>query len=224
MLCDGYFPIIGISCSSCRADIRGPYRNLTAVMTPNFDVFEADESMPSVFYCTFTCHDHTLGYNFRLYIDIIYDPSLSSRDSGGDFISLDTEDLYKEDHFNITTTTISSCSHTNKSTYEIRIDLSIDQETPTLIPKCAVQHDNNLCFSYDTFIITPSTTTATTPTRSIETMHPKAATSPHTSNRTQSCISYIGAFGSGIGILGVLLVTETAAIIFLVHCMPNQEE
>lgn len=123
------------------ANVRGPYQNLAANRTPNIDTVEANESMPAVFYCTFTCQsNYTSGYNFRLYTDIIYDRSLSNRGFSRSMISLDLEGLHKQDHFNITTTEISSCNVTNNEhTYEIQIDLSIDQETPTLIPIESVQ-------------------------------------------------------------------------------------
>jgi hypothetical protein len=196
------------------ADVRGPYQSLTAVRTPSIDVIEAGESTPAVFYCTFTCQDFTHNdYDFRLYTDIIYDPSLSNRHFGREFIFLEMENLHKEDHFSIATTAISSCNNrTNKSTYEIQINLSIDQETPTLIPKCAVRnrHTNNLCFGSDTFVIIPKANpvpTATTP-----------LTSSRIFNETQSCTSYISAFGSGFGVVGVLLAIETAILISLLVC------
>ena len=242
------------------ADIRGPYKNLTADSTLRIDTVEANESVPALFYCTFTCQDYTIDYNFRLYIDIVYDPSLLNRDPKRNFISLEFEGLHEKNHFNITTTPISSCNlMNNESTYEIQIDLSIDQETPaTLISKCAVRYSSNLCFGFDTFVIIPSvvdpafpttheeptstsieptstsiepTSTSMEPTSTsmepnstivepnstsiIQNPQPTVTVSPNVQNPSlclQGCIS-------GIGVLGVLLATETAILIFLICCL-----
>lgn len=249
--------VIGFSCSGCMADVRGPYRNLTAVYTLNVDMAEANESVPAVFYCTFTCEDSTLMYDFRLYRDVIYDRSQTDRSHNRHFINLETEDIEKKHHFNITTNTISSCNLTNnEATYEIQIYLFIDQETPIIIPKCAVEYNSNLCFSFDTFVIIPSITAPTTEeptststststtikpistsiepisttvtmeptstsTNEFQTLPPTVISGPHSQPEglcMHGCISY-SAFGSGIGVLGVLLATESAVLILLVCCL-----
>ena len=246
------------------ADVRGPYRNMMAVHVLSIDTFEASESVPAVFYCTFTCEDSTLMYNFRIYRDVIYDRSRSDRSHNSRFINLESEDIEKKHHFNITTNTISSCNLTNnEATYEIQIYLFIDQETPIIIPKCAVEYNSNLCFSFDTFVIIPSiiaptteeltstsisTSTSIKPssttikpistsiepisttvtmeptspsTNEFQTLPPTVISGPHSQPEglcMHGCISY-SAFGSGIGVLVVLLATESAVLILLICCL-----
>ena len=185
------------------ADVRGPYQNQTAVRTPTLDTIEASESQPAVFYCSYICHDHSLNYIYWLYVDVLLNITMPA----GFLIKRETEFLdrepyeVKEYNFTVTSSQINLCNQaSNVTTYKIQI--SVGEETPTLIPKCVIEYNRKLCSNLNAFIVIPSTGDITTVTPSEPTI---------ISDTSERCIPQ----AAGIGVLGILFTIETAILMAL---------
>lgn len=218
------------------ADIDGPYLNQTAVNTPTVSVIRASESQPAVFYCSYTCREvqepHNRLYSFQLYVDTL------DECAGHGYERIPVGVTRRNlGHFTVTTILINLCNQTsNVTTFEAQV--SISSVTPRLLAKCVIEYfpngqasDKINCSSSSTFAIIPNeilscpTITSTSESTPSTSKDEETISTPEVellqSNGTENYISPV-VFGPIVGILGTLLVIETAILMtLLIVCFFN---
>ena len=163
-----------MSCSTCMADIYGPYPENETIFT-SVKIVTATESDPAVIVCRYQCYDQ--DYNFDLGIDIL-DPKrrfpirriivYQHQEPNYDFTVIPN---------NVQTCNLSNNINETIRKYQIHVGSS---STPTLIAKCFVVYSPNglsrstRCSSLSTLAIipgnynsTPDNSTHNLPTKTV---------------------------------------------------------
>ena len=127
------------SCSSCMADVYGPYLENENRTIQTVEAVRATGSNPAVIVCRYVCYDDE-RYNFELTIDIL-DPQYQRRE-----LIQGSQEYRDHTHdFRVVplTNSFQTCDQRNNETirkYRIHVG-SLD--VPTLIAKCFVIHSPN---------------------------------------------------------------------------------
>ena len=171
------------SCSTCMADIQGPYVENQPRPLNSVEMVRVTESNPTVIVCRYTCCD--TGYDFKLKIDIL-DPCAPPQRLRSEPI-FGTQEYQDSIHdFRVVPLTNSAsvnigqtCDQENSETRRYRIYVR-SPDVPTLIAKCFVKHFPNFpssensseCSSSSTLAIvsgysTPDSSTCVTPSTTV---------------------------------------------------------
>lgn len=127
------------SCSSCMADVYGPYLENENQIIQTVEAVRVTESNPAVIVCRYVCYDDE-RYNFELTIDIL-DPQYQRRE-----LIQGSQEYQDHTHdFRVIplTNSFQTCDQRNNETirkYRIHVGSSV---VPTLIAKCFVIHSPN---------------------------------------------------------------------------------
>ena len=126
------------SCSSCMADVYGPYPENQSIQY-DVQVVRATESNPAIIVCRYVCYDHG-RYNFELVISIL-DPQNQRQSHEPILGSQEYQD--HEHNFRVVPIISEICDQENNETikkYRIHVGSS---DVPTLLAKCFVRHSPN---------------------------------------------------------------------------------
>ena len=222
--------LLGNTFRSCEVDIEGPYTdpNTDLVLVNDAFTVRASESESVIFYCRFTYHDltHSIPDNDRYNFILTMDSGIKRTR-----IALNNQ-WHSEDLYNVTNIDLSNQTNaSNVLVYESRVSVSsVTNETLILVPKCAVEYFTILnsgsnkvtCLSSTTFVIFQDTLPITTPPEcpTTPTTTVRSLTSPTTATLDDPVIDTQSGeiFGSTVGVLFLIVITETALImIFIIY-------
>lgn len=132
----------GTTCSTCTAEIHGPYLETQTRELNSVEMVRVTDSNPAVIVCKYICCER--GYNFELKIDIL-DPCAQPQSLRREPIP--GSQVYQDDMHDFRVVPIidstSTCDQENSEIRKYRIHVG-SLDVPTLIAKCFVKHSPNL--------------------------------------------------------------------------------
>lgn len=222
----------GTTCSTCTAEIHGPYLENQTRELHSVEMVRATDSNPAVIVCSYICCER--GYEFELKIDILdlcEQPQRREPIQGSQVYQDDIHDFRVVPIINNTST----CDQENREIRKYRIHVG-SSDVPTLIAKCIVKHFPNLpsstensteCSGSSTLAIIPgysSPESSTCISPSTNTVSPSSTLEPtpvpgpvekllsRNNTCTNDCINLHKIYGS---ILAIIVTVFIAAVVIL---------
>ena len=237
----------GTTCSTCTAEIHGPYLEDQTRELNFVEMVRATDSNPAVIVCSYVCCER--GYNFELKIDIL-DPCEQPQSLRRERIQ--GSQVYQDDMYDFRVVPIinssSTCDQENSEIRKYQIHVG-SSDVPTLIAKCFVEHLPNLpstensteCSGSSTLAIipgysSPESSTCNSPSTNI--VSPSPTLEPTSvlghvgellsRNNTNDCTNLHKIYASILAVtvtvfIAVVTVVILLAMIFNCHLMCTQK-